>query len=308
MEYGITKLILGFSGFIEITECEYQLIKTSRQNLLEVLFLEEKFNLFIENYYEYETELLAIASRMMIYGNADYLLMRNELNLISRRIVNLLTTGRMYLDQSVQHVDHIYGKKATNYDIVKKSISIQYDQYLGYRVMEALRNYNQHYGFPIHNLNFSQKLVEVDSSFHLLFKPIPSIDIQQLKGDGHFKNEVLLEIQDIYDNKLVDVRPLIREYVEGICNIQEKIREIAHNNITTWEQNLDDAIEKFQNQYGNEIGLAGLALISKNDNNQCTLYISKTIIERRLTLEQKNKQLINLYNRYASNEIKNDDI
>ena len=68
MKFGISKLVMGFDGFLEIEEVEYTLAKTARQNLLEILFLEEKFDLVTENFYEYETELLSIASRMMIFS------------------------------------------------------------------------------------------------------------------------------------------------------------------------------------------------------------------------------------------------
>jgi len=96
---------MGFSGFVEIDEIGYLSANIARQNLLEILFLEEKLDLVMENFYEYETELLSIASRMMIFGHDDHISMSRERYLVSRRIVNLLTAGRMYIDQSVQHVE-----------------------------------------------------------------------------------------------------------------------------------------------------------------------------------------------------------
>lgn len=105
MRYGISNIALGFTGFIEIDEAEYLHIKNARKNLLEILFLEEKLDLVTENFSEYETELLSIASRMMIFSkNDDHMAMSNERNLIGRRIVNLLSVGRMYTTQSLQHV------------------------------------------------------------------------------------------------------------------------------------------------------------------------------------------------------------
>ena len=100
MRYGISKLVLGFPGFIQIDEAEYMLIKNARNNLFEILFLEEKLDLVIENFYEYETELLSAASRMMVFHNADDQSMSRERNLVSRRIVNLLSAGRMYLTKA----------------------------------------------------------------------------------------------------------------------------------------------------------------------------------------------------------------
>src|SRR5215216_6614682 len=136
MRYGISKRVMDFRGFIEIDEAEFLLIKSTRQNLFEMLFLEEQLDLVLENFYEYETELLAIASRIMIFSNDDQLSMSRERNLIGRRIVNLLTAGRMYIDQSVQHVERMYGANSSTLSVIQIEFNLQYDKSLGYRAME----------------------------------------------------------------------------------------------------------------------------------------------------------------------------
>src|SRR6266498_3105579 len=300
MKYAISKLVMGFTGFIEIDEAEYLRVRTARQNLFEILFIEEKFDLVAENFYEYETELLAIASRMMIFSNDDHISMSRERNLIGRRIVNLLSAGRMYIDQSIQHVEKMYGENSANLDLVKQEISSQYDKSLGYRVMEALRNYVQHKGFPIHSIKFSHKRVDVGSDFQLLHRAIPLIGVLELAEDGNFKKSILKELQEIQHNDWVDARPLIREYAEGICNIHEKIREIVRADLPAWEKSLDDTIEKFQNEYGKEIPLAGLVIEAAEDGSRRseTKYISKGSVERRQALEKKNGLFVNLHKRY----------
>lgn len=309
MKFGISKRVMGFTGFIEIDEAEYLLIKTARQNLLEILFLEEKLDLVTENFYEYETELLSIASRMMVFSNDDHLSMSRERNLIGRRIVNLLSAGRMYIDQSVQHVERMYGANSSNLDVIKKEITLQYDKNLGYRVMEALRNYVQHRGFPIHSMKFSHKRVDVDTDFQLLHRAIPLIGVLELAEDDNFKKSVLNELKEIQHDDWVDAKPLIREYTEGICNIHEKIREVVRPDLLKWERILDETIEKFQNKFGKEIPLAGLIIASAESDGLWaeTKTISKGSIERRQVLEKKNGQFINLRKRYASNEIRKDD-
>jgi len=300
---------MGFTDFVEIDEAEYLLIKNARQNLLEVLFLEEKLDLVTENFYEYETELLSIASRMMIFNNDDHVAMSRERNLIGRRIVNLLSAGRMYIDQSVQHVEKIYGIPSPNLETIKNEIKIQYDKSLGYRVMEALRNYVQHRGFPIHSMKFSHRRVDIDDDFQLLHRAIPLIGVAELAEDGNFKKSVLEELKNIQHNDWVDAKPLIREYTEGICNIHEKVREIVRPDLVKWERILDDTIEKFQNKFGKDVPLAGLIIApTENDGRWAeTETIHKGSIERRQALEKKNRVFVNLHKRYASNEIRKDD-
>ena len=300
---------MGFEDFIEIDVDEYLFIKKVKQNLLEILFLEEKFDLVLENFYEYETELLSIASRMMIFNNDDHVVMSRERNLVSRRIVNLLTSGRMYTDQSVQHIKKIYGITSSNLDIIKKEIKIQYDKSLGYRVMEALRNYVQHRGFPIHSIKFIYSSVDIDNDFQLLYRAIPLINIAKLDEDSNFKKRVLEELKNIQHNDWVDVKPLIREYIEGICNIHEKVRETIRPDLLIWERILDDTIEKFQNKFGKDVSLTGLIIAIAESDRRWTEKetIHKAFIERRQVLEKKNQVFINLHKRYVSNEIRKDD-
>ena len=141
MKYMITTIVAGSPGFIEIDEAEYKRIKTAITNLFELLFFEEKLDLVTENFQEYEAELLLIASREMVFHDSDYFSMSKERNTVSRRIVNLLSACRMYLDQSVHHLNNIYGENSDKSVFLRKEITSQYDDNFGYRAMEALRNY-----------------------------------------------------------------------------------------------------------------------------------------------------------------------
>ena len=115
MKYIISTEVYGSPGYIEISESRYHLISDSQKYLLETLFLEEKLDYVMENYYELEIELVSIASRMMIFHNLDHFSMTKDRNTISRRIANLMSSCRMYLDQSIHHLINIYGKKSKKY-------------------------------------------------------------------------------------------------------------------------------------------------------------------------------------------------
>jgi hypothetical protein len=309
MRFGISKDVLGFPGFIEIDEAEYKLIKNARNNLFEALFLEEKLDLVTESFYEYETELLSMASRTMIFHDDDYFSISRERNLVSRRIVNLLSAGRMYLDQSKQHIGNMYGADSGNLNLIKKEIAFQYDQSLGFRVMEDLRNYVQHRGFPIHSLKISYERDDSDDDFQLLSRVIPLISISELEDDGKFKKSILKELKDIQNKDWIDAKPLIREYVEGIGKIHEKARDLIGLDLTNWEKILDETIAKFQNEFGKETSLAGLTIVTEKDNAHWeeNKTIFKEFIERRQTLEKKNCLFVNLHKSYASNEIRKKD-
>jgi hypothetical protein len=311
MEYSITTMVAGSPGFIDIDEAEYKRIKSAITNLFELLFFEEKLDLVMENFQEYEVELLSIASRGMVFNDDDYFSMSRERYTVSRRIVNLLSACTMYLDQSVHHVNNIYGENSDQSKLLRQEIKAQYDQNFGFRAMKALRNYTQHRGFPIHAMKFSGEWldIDIDENSRLRHSVIPLIYPSELAEDGKFKQTVLDELIAMNNQSGIDIRPLIRDYVEGIGKIHEKVREFIRPDMEKWEGVIDDTIKLYQNKFGAGVSLAGLAIVVKKDDNHWTeeRTIFKEFIEKRRALERKNSVFGNLRKRYASNEIRKKD-
>ena len=138
LRYGITKLTLGDTRFVAISEENYRNIVAARECLFEALFMEEDFDVVVENYLEFEVELLSSATRHMILRNQDYSWFHNERVVIARRITNLLGACESYLDRRRHHLKGMYGDNKSKIDDVEAETNRQYDSRLGYRVMEAL--------------------------------------------------------------------------------------------------------------------------------------------------------------------------
>jgi hypothetical protein len=202
----------------------------------------------------------------------------------------------------------MYGKDSDIPGFLEKEKSFQYEQKLGYRVMEAIRNYAQHPDFPIQGIKLSFHLVEGEIGSQFLYRAIPLISISTL-ADDKFKQTILQEIRDTSTKDLVDVRPFIKEYVEGVGTIQVKTRELIHPDLVKWEKTLDNAIAKYKNKFGDTVSLIGLAIIKESDDGRReeTKTISKDFIKNRQDLENKNSNFINLSQSYASDEIRKDD-
>lgn len=300
----------GQFGALDINRDEFKKLDIAITNLFECLFIEEKLDFVIENFFEYEVELLKIASRRMIFLDDDYFSMSHERNVVSRRIVNLLTSCKMYLDQSIKHITRIYGKGSPESILVEHEFNLQYNQSFGYRVMEALRNYTQHYGFPIQNIIFSSEWLDFENKdrSRLQFIVVPLIEVSRLAEDGKFKRSVLDEMLSFdKSNKGIDIRELIRDYIEGIGEIQEKIRNITRSDISDWECIIEDAIRDYKDKYEIENRIPQLTIIAQ-DENQVHIKrrsLFKEFIKKRETLERKNQSFGNFKKRYASNEIRN---
>lgn len=303
MKYLLTERTLGSSVTIKITEEEYKKIKTARNNLLEIFYIEEKFDILIGNYLEFELDLLKYAAHHMVRGSENRTELHRGLNQITRRIINLLSTGRLYLDQSIHNLNNIPSIKSINIEEIKKEKNKQYDQYLGYRVMEALRNYVQHRGYPVQSLTYNNKLVGKDPNERYLFSITPYIRVQEFEKDNKFKKEVLKEIKLLGEK--VDLKPLMREYVEALWNIHAKIRELLKSDILEWEQLFQNTINKFQGKNSKIRSIIGLSAVKQNEGGSYidSIEIDKFIIEYRQELQRKNSTFINLSKRYVTNEI-----
>jgi len=303
MSYALTKVVLGFSSFIEISEDKYHSILSAKNYLFESLYLEQKLDIVIEDFLEFEMELLSSSTRQMVNRNQDYSWFQEEINKINRRLVNLLSACRLYLDHSIHHLSNIYGEKSEQIETIKKRKSEEYDAKLGYRVLEAIRNYVQHRGFPIHKWTYNAKRVSQKGKDQSLYTLTPALKTEELNQDKKFKKTILVELKKFGDE--IDIKPLVREYIAGIANIHEKIREIMRDDITNWENTLFSMIDLFKENFGQEESIVGLAAVIKEDDDTYNgiVPIFTEFIEHRRELENKNRTLSTLKNCYVTSEI-----
>lgn len=116
--------------------------------------VEERLDLVLGNYEELEQELLNASLSEALYDDPDdpWNASMGMMQRFARRLANLLTTTRAYCDQLPHAMNALYGHDSSQSAAVKAFFHGEYDTVLGYRVCEALRNYVQHRGSPIHEM------------------------------------------------------------------------------------------------------------------------------------------------------------
>lgn len=230
MEYKVYKNVLGSSNELKITKMEYENIKKAKDILFHSLAIEELIDHIFGNYVEWESELAHTSINHMVYSAAYEIIDRKRL--LTRKLVNLLTTCRMYIDQ-VQSI----GNKISSEDL-KLLFSEQYDANISYRIMEALRNYAQHSGLPLHTLTYNSWREGVYDNDKLFFSTIPKLDPKYLLEDKNFKRTVANEIKN---EKEINISFALKEYISSLFIVHSKIRE----NI---KEQVDQAANTFQTQ------------------------------------------------------------
>ena len=143
LRYAIMSGVMDGSKPIYIPKDEFTDLKRTQERLRSVLDIEATFDLLLENYAEFEEDFLCLSLRLSLFGEqGERPEVYREMN---RRLMNLLSSARLYLDQIPRELGSFYGKESKQTETVNQSISRQYDSSLAYRALEALRNHAQHF-------------------------------------------------------------------------------------------------------------------------------------------------------------------
>jgi hypothetical protein len=64
------------------------------------------------------------------------------------------------------------------------------------------------------------------------------VEIPRLKEDRKFKKKVLDELAAVADKGHVNLTPLVREYVEKLCEVHESMRGWISADVASWDQTI----------------------------------------------------------------------
>jgi hypothetical protein len=206
---------------LPLEEAEFMRIKGAREHILTMVLIEEKFGMVLENYFEFEQTLLDLALRFMVFADLAFTSVMKSLFLTSRRVQNLLSSARLYVDQVRHDLSQLYGGDSERQKSFETATRREYDARLGYRAMEALRNYMQHRSLPLRYVSVAlRREKETDPVVHVAN---PELDLPGIRRHGGFKSTVLSELEAI-GPKPPKLKVLMREYVEGLAKVQAHLR------------------------------------------------------------------------------------
>ena len=169
--------------------------------------------------------------------------------------------------------------------------------------MEALRNYVQHRGFPIHALSCNSKWVEWKHGQYLRYSVTPIIEMETLRSDKKFNATVLAELEAT--GAKADLKPIVRKYVAALGKVQKSIREALKDFVDSWDQEVTEAVEEYLAAFPAYNSEAGLAAVTFDDRGVVaqSAALSVNCIEYRKQLADKNSIVHSIANRYVSGEV-----
>ncbi|QVL43787.1 MAG: hypothetical protein KFB92_04095 [Alcanivorax sp.] len=281
---------------IEIDSDRYDALQNARSILIGALAIEEKYDLLFSNYLELEKECLSYATECMVKGSLGYAGFATARQSINRRIVNLLTSTRLYIDHIQQNIKLcIEEESAFN---VKSLMSEQYDNNFSYRFMEALRNYVQHCGLAIHRVSTPTRWTSQNDDGELEFGLNVFAEQNVLKESEKFKAAILKEMPEE-----VEIIRASRSYVGSISIVHNVLRGAIKSNVAEARKAIQVAIDEYKAvNDGCAIGLKALKY-KRNEFPKDIIDYFPILLEwddSRVELESKNREIKNLGKRFVS--------
>ena len=198
----------------------FRALKAARRTIREAMNIERNYWALVENFRDYENELLQIPLAKALSHSFDWEEVQIENAMIDRRVLNLLASARAFLDQLNKITLNQFPDEAA---AIKAHCSAEYDARLGYRVMELLRNIRLHVGLPLVGLSYPHD--RHDNGLRM--RVVPSIAVQALKEVG-IKGKELRVVEELASfGEAHDLTPHVRDYLEGLGSIQKKTRALT---------------------------------------------------------------------------------
>tara|TARA_R110001583_G_scaffold174519_1_gene328935 strand:+ start:144 stop:1052 length:909 start_codon:yes stop_codon:yes gene_type:complete len=298
MLYQLRIHAIGKYPEIEIDEKKYYSIYEARNILSAAMAVEEKYELLINNYVELEKEVLSAATDNMIYRDKDYSGFFDIRLLFNQRLVNLLTSCRLYLDQIQQHIKTCLPNDLKKSNQVKELFSVQYDSHFEYQFMEALRNYVQHRGLAVHSTAHSSRWTSTKDDGLMEFGIKLFTHKSEVEHDKAFKKSV----SKVMDEK-IELITTSRRYIECLNHCHIQIRELISHEVKAAREVIENIIREYGKINNGETDC--LTALKFEESSPCNILLDEIPIllewdNVREGLVKKNQKLTNLYRRYVS--------
>jgi hypothetical protein len=285
MRYLLRMQVIEVVPEIELTEDEFRELKEAHNILSAGSAIEEKFEILLSNYLELEKEALNLSAEQMVRLEMSYERMFEARATINRRMINLLTTTKLYVDHLPHHTNEIIGEEKTRE--ITRFLSREYDTHFEYRFMEALRNYVQHRGFPAHAISFPSSWREAkrrDMVFSFEFSALKHL----LLEDKKFKKSVLDDAQD-----KIDLKASSRSYLECLGRVHKSVRELVAPALDAARAKIETAIARYGTIHQGRT--LGLAAIQQSDGYQTVESVPLLLEPQKSVHHQRDTDEVTIY-------------
>jgi hypothetical protein len=257
--FGITRHALGNQPFVDISEAEFGDAHNAIKVVLVAIKIEAIFDVLIENFVELEKEIVSVSVTHMILTVEINTSLHKHSVTFSRRLNNLLSAARAYLDQVAQLMGDLGADSEKNRQDFRSLTSREYDARFGYRFMEALRNYAQHGGLPVQRVRLERRRIDEFIEFGLQICTTKEGLVDNSFINANFRRELADRREDHFS-----LHFLIRDYIAGLSAVHEQLRALHKSTLERALSVIRSARAKFK-EAGAQ-GLVGASIVEKLDD------------------------------------------
>lgn len=210
IRYALARDILGSDTVVEIKQNEFESAEISYHQLQLAVAAEERFDAIARNFIDFESDMLTSTLENFFVGFGAGMEQMAILRLLNRRMLNLLSATRAYYDH-MKHAAKILFNRDERFEEIIDRFSYHHDNNLSYRVLEALRNYSQHRGLPIHSVSYPIKVIHEKQGSPMKHMILPELDVGRIRTDGKFKASVLRELESNSNSQVIDLKNRLHE-------------------------------------------------------------------------------------------------
>ncbi len=289
--------VLESTPEIPITEEQYQAAKKSRTALNAAFALEETYDLLIANFLELEQEALCAAASSVVRDIHSYEDLFEVRSTSNRKIVNLLSAARLYLDHAPQHLADCAHDVELSRKLFKQATAEQYDAQFSYRFMEALRNHVQHSGLAVHVVRHASRWTGVEPATVLETRLELVTEKKFLLEDYQFHKKTLAEMPED-----VEIIQASREYLQGLGQVHTQVRALLDQVAPDARQTLQQLIDIYAAlNNGRTLGLSVVQIDGEERKPILPIFLNWDDV--RLKLRTRNSTLRNLGRRVATGHL-----
>ncbi|MNJ45412.1 hypothetical protein D3C77_405050 [compost metagenome] len=293
--YFLKSVTLGWSAELEIDETEYKAITNARRILSVALSIEEKYDLVLGNFMDFEKELLLLTMDKITDRRFDYERAYATHAVINRRLANFVISGKHYTEliagQAAKCAGNVAEVEATIEALKRK----HYDGCLDYRFMEVLRGHLSHSGAGVHSVGNPDKWMRNENGEATSF--VFNINVYSLKAqlaeNSGFKRPVLRELPE-----KIDLKKAVRSYLGAISDIQMEVRKLTKNSTSSARDLIKSYIDKYSKaNNGKSFAVSAHGL----GEEPVMLFLDWDDV--RIGLAKKNQSVSNMNRRHVSSAI-----
>ena len=224
VSYELEKIINSARTYVKISDIQYKAFADARYAIINAIYVEEKFDVIIENFRELEMELLNTTASYVLFENRQPHDRYFERSTFNRKILNLLNACKLYQEQTDLYISDLSNTTSVSKDDLSNIKSKQYDEHSGYRIIEALCKYVQTRGVPIHSTTENNNKENSDEGYRIKTSISIYISSEEFRKDEKLTASVLSEIEGL--GKKINLMPLVREYIDCIWRVHKRVREM----------------------------------------------------------------------------------